>query len=442
MTRGRSWRIASVVACVAMLTGCDTWLGESEEPPLPGSRIPVIVYDGALQPDPRVTGIAVALPAPYRNANWAQAGGGPLHALGHVEAPNVLGKPAWTVDIGAGAGWYRPMLSEPVAAGGRVYTMDSKATISAYDAADGKRLWRTGFAAPSRDSEAFGGGIAFDGGRIYAVTGFSEVGAFDAETGKLLWRQPIAGPVRGAPLVMGAQIFVVTVDNETVALAADTGAVQWQHAGFAEPAALIGAASAAGIEGTVVSPYSSGEIFALNAASGRANWSDNLAAVRRQDATSSLADIRALPVTDGSLVYAVSHSGRTEAIDLRTGARAWERNIGGVNTPWIGGDWLFILGNENQLACLGRRDGRVRWVVQIDRFEDEKAHKGPVRWIGPLLLSNRLVLIGRHGQGIAVDPADGTVAERFKVPKNIMSAIVADGTLYLQTDNAKLMAYR
>ena len=123
----------------------------------------------------------------------------------------------------------------------------------------------------------------------------------------------------------------------------------------------------AGIDGAVIVPYSSGEVFALRSSDGRPAWSDNLAAVRRVDAASSLADIRALPVTDGALVYAISHSGRTVAIDMRTGARAWERNVGGVQTPWIAGPWLFMVSNETQVLALSRREGKVRGVARSAR---------------------------------------------------------------------------
>lgn len=441
MNPGRSMRLVWLGLVALALAGCG-WMGTREAPPLPGERASVILYQGELTPDARLSGRPVQLPEAYRNTNWSQAGGGALHAVGHVEGPTRLGKPAWRVDIGSGAGKYRPLLSEPLVADGRVYTMDSKFRVSAYEAAKGKRLWRRKLEIPKPDGEAFGGGIAYDGGRIYVSAGFAGVAALDAEDGSVLWSRPVSGPVRGAPLVMDGKVFVVTRDNQIAALSAEDGAPVWRHAGFAEPAALLGSSSPAGLDGTVIVPYSSGEIFALRAANGRPNWSDNLAAVRRLDATSALADIRALPVTDGNLVYAISHSGRTVAINLRTGARVWEKNVGGVRTPWIAGDWLFMLTNENRLICLSRRDGAIRWIAELDTYEDPEKRSDPIRWLGPMLVSGRLLLFGAHGKGISVDPADGAVVERFKLPGGVMAAAVADGTVYLQTGGADLLAYR
>jgi len=442
MTRRPGYGLAVSAICALLLGGCGSWFGEKEEPPLPGKRISILLYDDDLAPDPRIAGKPVELPPPYRNPAWTQVGGGSLHAVGHVDGPVEFGRPAWRVSFGAGAGKYRPLLSSPVVAGGRVFTMGAAYTVSAYDAEKGKRIWRTRLKVPARDGETFGGGIAYDAGRIFATTGYEDVVALDAEDGKIVWTTKVPGPMRAAPLVMEGQVFVVTVDNQLVALDAATGDRKWRHAGFAEPTALLGSAAPAGLDGTVIVPYSSGEIFALRTVNGRPTWSDNLAAVRRVDATSALADIRALPVTDGDLVYAVSHSGRMVAIDLRTGARAWERNIGGTQTPWLAGDWIFVLTNEAQIVCLGRRDGRVRWITQLDQYENPKDMEGPIDWIGPMAVGGRLLVFGGHGGGLAIDPSDGAILEKFKVPDRVMAAAVADGTIYLQTANADLVAYR
>ena len=425
-----------------LLSGCGGWFGEADAPPLPGDRVSVLLDERDLAPDSRISDQAVALPPPYRNASWTQVGGGALHAVGHVTGPIKIDRPAWRSGIGSGAGRYRPLMSEPVVVRDRVYTMDSRYRISAYDTNKGARLWQTNLTVPKRDSEAFGGGIAYDLGRIYVSTGFGAMAAIDAEDGKVLWTKSVPGPVRAAPLVMEGQVFVVTIDNQLIAADGATGDRQWRHAGFAETTALLGSAAPAGLDGTMIVPYSSGEVFALRAVNGRPTWSDNLAAVRRVDAASTLADIRALPVTDGNLVYAISHSGRMVAIDLRTGARAWERNIGGVRTPWIAGDWIFVLNNAAQVLCISRREGRVRWITQLDLYENPEKTEGPIHWIGPMAIGGRLLVIGGHGRGVAIDPSEGNILENFKLPGAVMAAAVADGTLYLQTEDAELLAYR
>ena len=422
-------------------TGCG-WFGETEAPPLPGERISVLVFDSDLQPDPLLAGQPVSLGKAVTNDAWSQAGGGPLHAVGHAAGPSTIGRAAWDVDIGSSAGSRRPMLSGPVIADGRVYTMDSKFRISAYGEDKGKRLWRVAHKPPGRDGETFGGGLAFAGGKLYVSTGYGRLAALNPEDGAVIWEHDLPGPLRAAPLVMDGMVFAVTVDSQLFALDAESGERRWRHAGFAETAMLLGAAAPAGIDGAVIVPYSSGEVFALRSSDGRPIWSDNLAAVRRVDAASSLADIRALPVTDGALVYAISHSGRTVAIDMRTGARAWERNVGGVQTPCIAGSWLFMVSNESQVIALSRREGKVRWIAQLDRFEDPEDKEDPIHWYGPAVVGGTVFVFGTHGKGVALNPADGSIKETFRSPDDVMAIAVARGTLYLQTEDADLYAYR
>lgn len=430
------------LAASLLLTGCGAWFGEADDPPLPGERISVLFYDSDLRPDPRLADQPVSLGKAIRNGAWPQAGGGPLHAVGHVAGPPALGRPAWKVDIGSSAGSRRPLLSGPVIADGRVFAMDSKFRVSAYSEDKGKRLWRIKREPVKRDWEAFGGGLAFAGGKLYVSTGYGGLAALNPDDGAVIWEQNLSGPIRAAPLVMEGLVFVVTIDNQIFALDAESGERKWRHAGFAETAMLLGAAAPAGIDGAVIVPYSSGEIFALRTSDGRPIWSDNLAAVRRVDAASALADIRALPVTDGALVYAISHSGRTVAIDMRTGARAWERNVGGVQTPWIAGPWLFMVSNESQVIALSRREGKVRWIAQLDRFEDPEDMEDPIHWYGPVVVGGSILVFGSHGESVALNPDDGSVKKVFRSPDDVMAIAVAGGTLYLQTEDADLYAYR
>ena len=107
----------------------------------------------------------------------------------------------------------------------------------------------------------------------------------------------------------------------------------WTHSGIVETANLLGGAAPAVDSGIVVSPYSSGELVAMRVETGRVLWSDSLTAVRRTDVVSSLAHIRGRPIIDRGRVIAISHGGAMAAVDLRSGQRLWEKDIGGQESP-------------------------------------------------------------------------------------------------------------
>ncbi len=442
MTAKSGFRVLALVAAALLLSACGAWLGGKEALPLPGERISIMLFQRDLTPDPRIADLDIHLPKPELNSDWPQSGGYPDHAMHHLKVATNITE-VWRVDVGAGSGGDRRLLSAPVVADGTVYAVDVNFVVSAYDASDGARRWRFDPEVPKNDREAFGGGVAHDGGRIFLTTGFAMIFAIDAANGQEIWRRATSGPIRAAPTATGGRIYVITIDNEITAYNAANGETLWSHAGFAEAAGLLGGASPAVSGSTVVAPYSSGEIYALRVENGRVIWFDNLAALRRLDQISSLTDIRGRPVIDRGLVFAISHSGRMVAIDQRTGGRAWDRNIGGVEMPWVAGDFIFLITNDSELVGLTRRGGRVRWIRPLPRFEDAKNREDLIHWSGPVLVSDRLVVVGSYGEALSISPYTGEILGRVKLPAGTsLAPIVAGGTLYIITDKAQLIALR
>jgi outer membrane protein assembly factor BamB len=437
MARIGGWILAA--AALAALTACS----DSSKEKLPGERISVLLFDPTLKPDPTVADEHVALTRPYVNTEWPQVGGGPSHVAQHMALADVPRR-AWTADIGEGSDDERRILAQPVVADGKVYTLDSVAEVRTYRASDGDRLWRKSL-KPEQESGGgtMGGGLAVDGGRLYVTTGFAEVVALDAATGKEIWRRRVSGPVRSAPTVADGRIFVTTVEAKTHALSVEDGHQLWTHDGTSEVSSFLGGASPAVAEGIVVVAYPSGELFALRADSGRQIWSDYLPLPSRTSQAGDLADIRASPVIYQGSVYAISNSGRMAAVSLRTGARQWEQRVGGIQSPWVDGDNVYVLTSDNEIACFVRKDGRVRWVRSLPRFENEKKKKDAISWAGPVLAGDRLILGGSQGVAVALSPYTGDLLGQVDMPDAIsIPPAIADKTAYFVTDDADLVAIR
>jgi outer membrane protein assembly factor BamB len=243
--------------------------------------------------------------------------------------------------------------------------------------------------------------------------------------------------------VVDGRIFVVTVDNELVALSTEDGSRQWSHNGIPETGALLGGASPA-VEGDiVVVAYTSGELYALQVQNGRALWSENLASSRSLGTMEGMADIHGRPVIDRGRVFAVGHSGRMLAIDLRTGNHVWEQELGGTHEPWSAGDFVFVITNDNEVVCLTRNEGKVRWAVQLPSFENMEKKEDPVEWAGPVLGGDELIVLSSSGVAVWLSAQDGSERWRTKMSdKGFLGPIIADDTLYLLTDDANLSAYR
>jgi outer membrane protein assembly factor BamB len=429
---------------LVLLTACELpgWFGPGEDPPLPGERISVLQLEQDVEPDPGIADLTVKLPAPWRNPSWPQAEGYANHAMHHLALGEAL-KTVWRRDIGDGSSSDTRLLSRPVVAEGRIFALDAEGQVSALEAATGKPIWRLDLTPEEEDSGALGGGLALSGGVLFATTGYGEVLALDPASGDIIWKRALGTPIRVPPAVAEGRVFAISYDNRMSALAADDGRVLWTHEGITEDAGLIGGATPAVEGGIVVAPYSSGQLFGLRVENGRAVWQDQLVRIARFTPLATLSEIRGSPVIDRGIVYAISHSGRMVAIDLRSGDRIWERDIEGVETPWVAGDFVFLVTTQAEVISLSRRDGRIRWVTQLQRFEDEEDREDPIQWVGPVLGSDRLVLLSSHGRGVAVSPYTGQVLGEIKLPDAALVApIVAEETLFILTDDAALSALR
>ena len=439
------FRYLMVISAVLSLAACDTvsdWVSGPKQEALKGKRLAVLTHSRTLTADQAVAGKQVLLPAPTANTSWPQAGGYASHAMHHVLVRDSLAK-AWSTDIGDGRDDEERLNATPVVAGGVVFTMDALSRISAVNAKTGKMVWDVELEPDDDDDGHIGGGIAYDDGRLFVTTGFAEAIALDAKTGKVLWRKNLISPMRAAPTARGGRVFAVTVDNQLYALNAKTGETIWRHRGAPEVASVLGSANPAVDKGVVIVPYTSGELVALKVENGRVLWTDTLLTARRTDAVSSLSGIRGRPVIDRGLVIAISNAGLMVAIDMRTGRRVWDREISGLESPWVVGDFIYVLTTDAEIACISRKDGQIYWVRGLPRYEDPEDQEDPIFWTGPVLASDRLIVAGSNGEALAISPYNGRILGVVEMPDGVTVApVVADGSVYFLADDAELVAYR
>ena len=422
--------------------GCGTFdsiFGDNKEI-LAGRRETVGSARRSLQVDP-ADSRTVTVPAPVAMAEWPQAGGNASHSVGHVAVSGLA--PSWRADIGAAGGYRAKLTAQPLVAGGRVFAMDSDANVSAFDIATGNRIWRRDTQDDEDRSTNVGGGIAVEGGTVYAVTGRADALALDAANGTIRWRKPLGAPARSAPTVSDGRVFVATLDNKLLALSAATGDRQWLYQASTTATTLLGQGAPAVSDGLVVSGFGSGDLAAVRVESGALAWTDSLASARGRNSLVDLSAIRALPVVDRGRVFAIGVGGLLVSLDLRTGRRLWEREVGGTETPWLAGDWLFVQTSEQSLAAIGRDDGRVRWVTDLPRYDNPEKQSGPLFWTGPVLAGGKLVLAGSNEQALSVDPVTGRLIGRQDLRgAAAVSPIAAAGFLFILTEDATLQAFR
>ena len=152
--RRRAIRVLAGVIALALVAGCS-----QREVILQGQRYEIDTpleqtVPGAEVPDNEQAAAdqrsrAIRLPATVNHTAWTHAGGTPQHRIQHpsLRRPLTL---AVATPIGAGNSKQHRITAVPVSADGRIFTMDSRATVAAHTL-DGATIWSRNL-APSSDN--------------------------------------------------------------------------------------------------------------------------------------------------------------------------------------------------------------------------------------------------------------------------------------------------
>lgn len=434
---------ALAVAVALSLSGCGIFKGKGgPKTPTVGDRVPILsrIESGA-KVDPALAGVSVILPPAEANTEWAQAGGTANKAYGHL-ALGASPTRVWTASI-AGSSNKRRLAAAPVIGEGKLFAMGTDGVVTAFNAENGARLWSKNFDVGGDGAAIFGGGVSYDSGTLFVTTGLGEVAAVAAADGAEKWKVKPAGPLRGAPTIGFNAVYVMTQDNQIVALNVADGKQLWNESASVSQSGVFGVAAPAAGQGTVVAGYSSGELVAYRYENGRQLWSDALARTSISTEVGSLTDVDADPIIDRGRVFALGQGGRMAAYELVSGQRIWELNLAGISTPAVAGDWVFTLTDHSQLLAIARGTGKVRWLNQLMRYRNEKKRKDPVFWVGPVLAGNRLWVANSRGELAYADPSEGTLTAygELKGPVSL-APVVANQTLYVLDDSGTITAYR
>ena len=297
----------------------------------------------------------------------------------------VDGHELWRV---TGAGVFP---ASPIAADGIVYALGGTGqqyNVGAYQAADGKQLWRIdvvarGYCCPDM-------GIALANGKLAVSLSDSiaegpnphTVGVYDAANGAKLWldTDSTAATV-GEPAIVDGLLIINEAKEElfgtqtqqemkatsgaTVAYDLTTGAVRWSNESTRThrlPVASVPEWSAA----LYVGPREDadgGQLALLSLENGQPIWNEALPHVLDDPNIYSPSDVP--PVVVGDTAYVVGstqmlaggnvRSSLLSAVDLATGKARWMAQIDGgiVGTPIVAGGKIFVLTIDAGLSVLG-----------------------------------------------------------------------------------------
>ncbi len=438
----RGLLLAGVAGMV--LAGCDT-----REVILPGERedLRAVMSDqqpGDVTEAPQDRSAPIALPAAQANAEWTQRAGTPATRVAH---PALGAQPQRIFSTGIGQGDQRKarITADPVVGGGRVFTLDSEATVSAVSPS-GELLWQTSLVPPQDNGgDASGGGLAYGRGKLYVASAFGTLTALDPATGGQVWQQDLGMTGNASPTVHDDLVYLVAGDRLGMALDAETGRIRWQVNAAPDVNNINGGPAPAVTDTYAVFGFGSGVVQGTFRQGGLARWNTPVVGRRFGFARANVGDITGDPVVVGDTVYVSNNSGRLAALSIDDGDARWTAKEGAASAVWPAGGSLFVISDRNELLRLDAATGERIWGTELPFFVKSRARKQKEIFAhhGPIVAGGRVIVASNDGLIRFYDPVSGAETGGLEVPGGATTApVVAGGTLYVVSAKGVLHAWR
>jgi outer membrane protein assembly factor BamB len=281
----------------------------------------------AIGPHAHGTVYETFLNRPPCNALTGGHGGG-----GKLIAVSVgRGKIRWQRTIG-------PSETSPLLLGDRLYVGDWNGDVWAFDANNGRQIWRRHVGG------AIKGAIAYAGGRLY-------LGSYDghvyclSRAGRRIWRASAQQRLLGGsqfystPAVAYGRVYIGSTDGRVYSYGATTGKLRWSHGTggyvYASPAVW---------RRLVFAGSYSGRFYAFDAATGDVHWSFK-----------ANGQISGSATVIGGVVYFATLKKRTYALNARTGKLLWSFPDGKYTPAVAIKGRLFLIGYGIVYGMVPRR---------------------------------------------------------------------------------------
>lgn len=319
------------------------------------------------------------------------------------------------------------MIAAPISTEGKIFTLDEKNQLSAYDAHNYKRIWMVNLNDAHTKSEAhYKGGLIHSDGKLYITNSTRELMIVDAQDGSVLWRYKMPDVTKSQPVLYKNMILITTVSNDLYAIDKNTGALLWQNDGLQETLSASRDIAPIVHDGKVIIGYSSGQLVAINANNGEELWEINLSREGEKIPGFIPASLESQPIIEGQNIYLTSGNGLLFKINLNNGAVHWQKEIHDVQTMNKSGNSLFVTTNAMQVAAINDANGSICWATNL--FTDPKNQsKKLVQLLTPVVINDQLFVASSAGKLYQFSVTDG---------KLVNSIDIKNDALYLTVTNS------
>jgi len=259
---------------------------------------------------------------------------------------------------------------------------------------------------------AIWGTPAISDGTVYFGSDDHNLYAVEAQTGLLKWKFATQGLVRSRPAIIAGLVYFTSDDGFLYAVDAQRGQRRWRMdiGNFSESKKRENPgtspdptgfdylqSSPIGVDGWVCVGSADGNVYALDADTGKINWMFQTGQ-----------KVRAAPTAYGGIVYIGSWDGIVYALDALTGQERWQTPIGGQiqTTALVANGLVYTASRKASVVALDAQTGEKKWERDY----------GYNNWVesSPVLMGG-IIFIGSSGNQfvLALDSQTGEVLSAY-----------------------------
>ncbi len=334
----------------------------------------------------------------------------------------------WDASLGA-VDKDNPVRLTPALCDDRLFAAGGGGDVHAFDAANGKSIWKTASKA------TLSGGVGCGEDLVLVGSEKGQVLAYHAGDGKLAWRAQVSSEVLAPPRIADAMVVVRTIDGKVFGLNATDGSQHWVYDRSTPVLTLRGSGSVVITHGGVIGGFDNGKLVALTLPEGKPVWETSVAVPKGRSELERMVDIDSDPRIVGNHVFIATYQGRVASVALESGSIEWVRDMSSYAGLDVDVDHIYLTDDKSKIWSLDQSDGSVLWT-------QDKLHGRSLT--APTVFGDYIVVGDFEGYVHWLLKDTGAIVAREHADSSgiMFAPLAADGLLYVQGRGGELSAYR
>ncbi len=329
---------------------------------------------------------------------------------------------SWNVSIGSGSG----VGFAPTVVGDAVYAAAPNGGVAKVDLATGSVQWQTSA------GRALSAGAGSDGQTTVVAAPDGTLIAYD-DQGQEKWTAKATSQVDIPPVVGGGIVAVRSSDYRIQAFNAATGEALWNVQRPGPALALKTTMRLLIIEGLVISGLPNGKLIAIAADSGAVQWEGTVSVSRGATDLERISDVVGLPQTQGPYLCGAAYQGNIVCFDVSQGGRpAWEQPFSTATGLGSDAQQVYAANHRDVVHAFRLVDGQETWTQAALRNR---------RLTSPAVLPQALAFGDFQGYVHFLSRTDGQLLGRVQVSGGaiVSPPIGTPRGVVVQTGNGNLV---